>query len=171
MNTTNEIMAEFEVWYDVYEYEVGDGFYPNLEHEEGDGRAKVGFVLRDNKWLQTSGPYIDGLDGNHGVSFLEHLNDNFYKPIMSRELQTTTKLCVSSMKKGGMTDKVLSTPLNELSKREFVYRVLDEMMSCAWEPQAEYIVSLIGCGNKSSFPSIILNKGFEQLYPKKKSPY
>ena len=75
------------------------------------------------------------------------------------------------MKKGGMTDKVLSTPLNELSKHEFVYRVLDEMMSCAWEPQAEYIVSLVGCGNNKSAPNTILNKGTEQLYPKKKSPY
>jgi len=60
----------------------------------------------------------------------------------------------------------------ELSNHEFVYRVLDEMMSCAWEPQAEFIVSLIGCGNnKSSFPSIIMNKGHEQLYPKKRSSY
>jgi hypothetical protein len=173
MNNDNEITAEFEVYYDVYEYEQGDGMYPYVGRErEEDGCIKVGFVLKENRWLQTTGPYIYGLDGDNGIKFLEHLNNNFYNPLISRELQTTTKLCISSMKKNGMTDKVLSTPLNELSKHEFVYRVLDEMMSCAWEPKAEFIVSLIGCGNnKSSFPSIIMNKGHEQLYPKKRSSY
>jgi hypothetical protein len=166
---TNEITAEIELHYDEYEYMHGDGFYPYLKREnEIDACTKVGFILEDNRWIQTTGPYIYGLDGNYGEDILEHLNHNFYRPLASKELQTTTKLCVSSMKKNGMTDKVLSKSLNELSQSEFAYRVLDEMMSCAWEPQAEYIVSLIGTGDKLSAPSIILNRGLEQLYPKKR---
>jgi hypothetical protein len=167
--TTNEINAEIVVYFDNWEYRQGDGFYPNTKKEhESDACTKVGFVLRENRWIQTTGPYIYGLDGNNGTNFLELLNNKFYKPLISNELQTTTKLCVSAMKKNGMTDKVLSTPLNELSQSEFAYRVLDEMMSCAWEPQAEYIVSLVGIGNSSQAPSMIYNKGFEQLHPKKK---
>jgi hypothetical protein len=166
---STDITAEIELHYDEYEYMHGDGLYPFLKREhERDASTKVGFILKDNQWIQTTGPYIYGLDGNYGEDILEHLNHNFYRPLASKGLQTTAKLCVLSMKKNGMTDKVLSTPLNELSQSEFAYRVLDEMMSCAWEPQAEYIVSLIGTGDKSSAPGIILNRGLEKLYPKKK---
>ena len=88
---TKEITAEIEVYYDVYEYEQGDGMYPAVGRErEEDGCIKVGFVLRENRWLQTTGPYIYGLDGDNGIKFLEHLNENYYKPQMRQELQTTT---------------------------------------------------------------------------------
>ena len=165
MNTN--ITAEIEVYYDEYEYMHGDGFYPFLKRENAsDACTRVGFEVKNNRWLQTTGPYIYGLDGTYGADFLEFLNSTIYKPLVSKELQTTTKLCISAMKKKGMTDKVLSTPLNELSKSEFAYRVIDEMMSCAWEPQAEYIISLIGNGRNAPAPIAIFSKGFEQLYPK-----
>lgn len=173
MNTTiaNKIAAEFDVYYDKYEYQFGYGFYPHLQREyQTDGRIKVGFDMLNNVWRQTTGPYIDGLDGNSGAEFLEYMNNNFYKPLVSKELQITTKLCISSMQKNGMTKKVLATPINELSKSEFVYRVLDEMMCCAWEPQAEYIVSLIG--NTVDMPKTVQGKlSTNQLHPKKTHSY
>ena len=168
---SNKITAEFDVYYDTYEYQFGDGFYPHLQRKnQMDGRIKVGFGIVNNEWIQTTGPYIDGLDGNSGAEFLEYMNSNFYKPLVAKELQTTTKLCISSMKQNGMTKKVLATPINELSKSEFVYRVLDEMMSCAWEPQAEYIVSLIG--NATDMPKTIQGKlSTNQLHTKKTNSY
>ena len=169
MNTTiaNKVTAEFDVYYDTHQFHFGDGFFPHLRWESHMDRCiKVGFDMLNNVWRQTTGPYIDGLDGNSGSEFLEFMNNKFYKPLVTKELQTTTKLCISSMKRNGMTKKVLVTPINELSKSEFVYRVLDEMMCCAWKPQAEYIISLIG--NAADMPKTIQGKLFtKQLHPKR----
>ncbi len=52
------------------------------------------------------------------------------------------------MKQDGITQRVIHTPLNELSKAEFIFRVIDEMCNCGWKAQAEYIISLVGNGNQ-----------------------
>jgi DNA-binding HxlR family transcriptional regulator len=64
-----------------------------------------------------------------------------------------------------MTDKVLSTPLNELSKEEFVFRVVDEMVNCEWKEQAEYIMSLVGHEKKPACTGVKNTYG-KILYPK-----
>ena len=153
-----------DAFYEEYEYTMGDGFYPSNKIKEGmNSHTLVGFALRNNEWVQVSGHYIYGLDGAFGAEYLEVLND---KLDCSRDLQVTTKLCISAMKQAGATDRILSTPLNDLSPAEFAYRVIEEMMSSAWEPQAEYIVSLIGTGSRNILPTMIRNKGMEVLYNK-----
>ena len=154
------------MYYDNYEYRFGDGFYPCLKKEvEYDAETTVGFVLRDLEWIQTSGFLIYGLDGNYGKELLEFLNNNYFFPKQDKNIQDTLKLCISSMKTNGMTDKVLSTNMNDLTKGEFVYRVVDEMISGCWHSQAEYIISLIGY-DRALTPTSIRSKDSMLLYPK-----
>ena len=58
--------------------------------------------------------------------------------------QIAVKCCVQRIKNEGLTDSILATPLNDLLPPQFAFRVIDEMMRCEWQPQAEYIVSLVG---------------------------
>lgn len=149
--------------YDPWEFDCGDGLY--LEPVEGDTKCEneKGVVIQFRKegvyWVQISGNSIDGLDGDYGIQTLHALNKK-YKP---DELQVAAKMCMTRMKKQGMTEKVLSTPLNELSPEEFAFRVVDEMVNCEWKAQADYIMSLVG-------PVIwckgIKNKWGKILYPK-----
>lgn len=154
-----------DAFYEQYEFTDGDGFYPSPKMVNNmTSHTLIGFALRDNEWVQVSGHYIYGLDGPFGPEYLQLLNENL---TTSDDLQVTTKMCISNMKRNGATERVLSTPLNDLSRSDFAYRVIDEMMSCAWQPQAEYILSLIGLGGyETKLPTVIRNKGMEILYSK-----
>jgi hypothetical protein len=98
---------------------------------------------------------------------LNQLHHEKNRPKLITQNQITTKLCMSSMKRAGLTDKVLSTPLNDLTPEEFAFRVMDEMVNCEWKAQAEYIVSLIGEPAATQICTGIKNNAHEQLYPKK----
>ena len=163
---------ELTVYYDSYEYEMGDGLYPSSDNKDGfDACMNIRFRREGSTWMQASGKCIDGLDGHYGVNMLTRLNDLYNeknRQQLIKENQITTKLCLSSMKRTGLTHKVLSTPLNDLTPAEFAFRVMDEMVNCEWKAQAEYIVSLIGEPHTSQICMGIKNNAYEQLYPKAK---
>uniref|UniRef100_A0A6C0F0T1 Uncharacterized protein n=1 Tax=viral metagenome TaxID=1070528 RepID=A0A6C0F0T1_9ZZZZ len=162
---------ELTVYYDSYEYDLGDGMYPSSDNKDGfDACMNIRFRREGSVWMQASGRCIDGLDGNYGEQMLARLNQLYNeknRPKLIKENQITTKLCMSSMKRAGLTDKVLSTPLNDLTPEEFAFRVMDEMVNCEWKAQAEYIVSLIGEPAATQICTGIKNNAHEQLYPKK----
>ena len=144
--------------YDWYEFEMGDGFFP--EPVECGGDTVINFRKEGYYWVQSSGDAIAGLDGDFGIKTLNALN----KKYKTDELQVTTKMCMTRMKKQGITERVLSTPLNELSKEEFVFRVVDEMVNCEWKAQAEYIISLVGPERKPACRGI-KNMFGRTIYP------
>ena len=162
---------ELTVYYDSYEYELGDGVYPSCDKSDFDACMNIRFRREGSTWMQASGRCIDGLDGDYGKKMLARLNDLYNekkRPQLIKENQITTKLCLSSMKRAGLTDKVLYAPLNELTQAEFAFRVMDEMVNCEWKAQAEYIVSLIGEPKIEQICTGIKNNAYEQLYPKSK---
>ena len=58
--------------------------------------------------------------------------------------QIEVKLCIKSLKvERDMTAVVARTDVNDLDPSGFVYKVLDMMMNCGMQPQAEWIVSLV----------------------------
>jgi hypothetical protein len=163
---SDETIVSQRFVYDSWEFENGDGLY--LEPVETDtirGNEKsmvVKFRKEGIYWVQISGSSIDGLDGDYGIQTLHALNNKYKKP---DELQVATKMCMTRMKKQGMTEKVLTTPLNDLSPEEFAFRVVDEMVNCEWKAQADYIMSLVGPERRPVCKGV-KNTWGKILYPK-----
>ena len=157
----SEVVISQEFVYDDYEYEYGDGLFPEPVDNGTKNSTVMKFRKEGNYWVQIYGDTITGLDGEFGVKTLNALNKK-YKP---DELQVAAKMCMTRMKQQGMTDKVLTTPLNELSPEEFAFRVVDEMVNCQWKAQADYIMSLVG-PVKTSGCKGIKNTWGKILYPK-----
>jgi hypothetical protein len=145
---SDEIIVSQRVVYDPWEFEMGDGLFPEPVESDaasgGDKGVVMKFQKERNYWVQISGDTITGLDGEFGIQMLNALNAKYNAKYKSDELQVTAKMCMTRMKQQGITDRVLRTPLNELSKEEFVFRVVDEMVNCEWKAQADYIMSLAG---------------------------
>jgi hypothetical protein len=162
---SDETIVSQRFVYDPWEFENGDGLY--LEPVETDTirvnekSMVVKFRKEGTYWVQISGSSIDGLDGDYGIQTLHALNKK-YKP---DELQVATKMCMTRMKKQGMTEKVLATPLNDLSPEEFAFRVVDEMVNCEWKAQADYIMSLVGPERRPVCKGV-KNTWGKILYPK-----
>jgi RNase P/RNase MRP subunit p29 len=152
--------------YDSYEKLFGDGFYvePVEDWSMDKDRVTIRFQKINKYWVQSSHDSISGLDGDCVIRTLNALN----KKCNTDDLQITTKMCVTRMKQQGITKRVLKTPLNKLSKSEFVFRVLDEMVNCKWKAQAEYIISLIGPYEKSDCIGV-KNSWGKVLYERKKN--
>ncbi len=157
----SEVVISQEFVYDEYEFEYGDGLFPEPVDNGTKNSTVMKFRKEGNYWVQIYGDTITGLDGEFGVKTLNALNKK-YKP---DELQVAAKMCMTRMKQQGMTDKVLTTPLNELSPEEFAFRVVDEMVNCQWKAQADYIMSLVG-PVKTSGCKGIKNTWGKILYPK-----
>ena len=155
---SDEITVSQRVVYDPWEFEMGDGLFPEPVENNATSGVVMKFQKEGDYWVQISGDAITGLDGKFGIQMLNALNAKY----KSDELQVAAKMCMTRMKQQGMTEKVLTTPLNELSKEEFAFRVVDEMVNCEWKAQAEYMMSLVGkpaCkGVKNTYGKI--------LYPK-----
>lgn len=154
----SDVVVSQRVVYDAWEFENGDGLFPEPVENNVTSGVVMKFQKEGDYWVQISGDAITGLDGKFGIQMLNALNAKY----KSDELQVAAKMCMTRMKQQGMTEKVLATPLNELSKEEFAFRVVDEMLNCAWKAQADYIMSLVGkpaCkGVKNTYGKI--------LYPK-----
>ena len=157
----SDIVVSQEFIFDNYEYEFGDGLFVEPVEKGTKNSTVMNFLKEGDYWYQVSGNTITGLDGEFGVKTLNTLN-NKYKP---DDLQVAAKICMTRMKNQGMTEKVLATPLNELSKEEFAFRVVDEMVNCEWKAQADYIMSLVGPEKKSGCIGIKNTYG-KILYPK-----
>ena len=64
------------VYYDSYEKNFGDGFYPVLIFSHGYKQIIIDFRYSNGAWRQDSGDNIHGLDGNGKIILLDILNDN-----------------------------------------------------------------------------------------------
>ena len=79
---------------------------------------------------------------NH-AAILRCLEDNAaaYPALLNRN---TAKCCLVRLKQEGMTDFVAAREINELTRPQFVFMVLDMMKNCAMEPLAEEVMSYVG---------------------------
>ena len=85
MEPENEIIITCKLYFDKYEKEFGDGFYPQLKIDVNKsygvinnsyGSITISFKLIDNNtaWIQLDGPVIMGFDGTNGIPILICLN-------------------------------------------------------------------------------------------------
>ena len=58
--------------------------------------------------------------------------------------QRAVKCCMERLKREGKDKVVMRADINELSKPDFAFMVVEHMIACGWGAQAEYIVSLVG---------------------------
>jgi hypothetical protein len=82
MDADNQIIRTETAYYDEYEYMNGDGMYPAFDPqgEPYDAQIDISFVYNANVngWVQVSGYYIQGLDGDFGARLLARLNSPNY---------------------------------------------------------------------------------------------
>ena len=71
-------MESISLFYDVYEYENGDGFYPYPVNNEGFVEILITFVKKFGNWHQTTEHTIIGFDG-YGPDVLEKLEPDAKK--------------------------------------------------------------------------------------------
>ena len=64
------------LYYDSYEKNFGDGFYPQTTFSKGFTEIEIEFRYSNGFWRQCSGDNIHGLDGNERTYLLTILNDN-----------------------------------------------------------------------------------------------
>lgn len=143
-----------DVFYQAYEKYYGDGYFLLEDCKDCDAVESHVFQKYNDAWYQISGDCIDGLDGDNGIKLLDRLNE-------TKELQITAKLCLNRIKRE--KDFVRSHP-NDLSQTEFVCKVVDEMINCAWKAQAEEILSYVGGYNCKK----IISRDGKVLYPKER---
>lgn len=143
-----------DVFYQAYEKYYGDGYFLSEDCKDCDAVETHVFQKYNDAWYQISGDCIDGLDGDNGIKLLDRLNE-------TKELQITAKLCLNRIKRE--KDFVRSHP-NDLSQTEFVCKVVDEMINCAWKAQAEEILSYVGGYNCKQ----IISRDGKVLYPKQR---
>jgi hypothetical protein len=63
------------LYYDSYEKDFGDGFYPVTEKNNTCSKEIIiTFLLKDQYWIQTNESIIFGLDGDEGKILLDKLN-------------------------------------------------------------------------------------------------
>lgn len=79
----DQIIRTETAYYDAYEFRYGyDGFYPAFDPqgEPYDAQTQISFVYDAdlNGWVQISGYYIQGLDGDFGEGLLARLNSPNY---------------------------------------------------------------------------------------------
>ena len=65
-----------KLYYDSYEKNFGDGFYPLIKFLNGYDEIDIEFKYSNGCWRQMSGDNIHGLDGNQKNLLLEKLNEN-----------------------------------------------------------------------------------------------
>ena len=74
------ISAKELLYYDKYEYEFGDGFYPTIEqYNPCNEFTYISFTYNIvfNSWIQTDGFNICGLDGENGINLLNIMNTKY----------------------------------------------------------------------------------------------
>jgi hypothetical protein len=69
------------MFFDEYEREYGDGFYPLMNNNIINGLKSVSIIFTYNKiltcWVQTNNEPIDDLDGDTGLELLTFLNEKW----------------------------------------------------------------------------------------------
>jgi len=180
MNTTikNHRCIKLKLFYDEYELDCGDGYYPLTYNENNNMRAVYEMFYLDNNscWTQQNTHFnsdIRGLDGDEGRKLLDILNNESKLIQINNQTvknQTSVKLCINSLKEAGAYESAIrGTPINELTKPMFVFMVIEMMVSCEMKPLADELVSYVGCYAKADkiIQGIIINNtSTKQLYPK-----
>jgi len=71
-------MTSITFFYDFYETEYGDGFYPYLEatKHKMEKTIDIEFKNINGEWIQTTGDCIYGFDGKVGEMVLQKLNES-----------------------------------------------------------------------------------------------
>ena len=75
----HEIVLTRNMYYDKYEKDCGDGFYPQLQPLDGTEYASTPIKFKLVKqyptiWIQANNSVIYGLDGDYGIELLNSLN-------------------------------------------------------------------------------------------------
>lgn len=74
----DNIITEEKMYYDKYEFQFGDGFFPsNKKYGAYIEEANIEFIIKKNCWKQTNGICISGLDCDIGENLLFYLNNKF----------------------------------------------------------------------------------------------
>ena len=69
-----ELVKTITLYYDSYEKNFGDGFYPQTTFVQGYESINIQFNFTDGYWQQSSGDPITGFDGNERKNVLNLLN-------------------------------------------------------------------------------------------------
>jgi len=75
--TDTTIISTQILFYDTYEYEFGDGFYPTIEKDVlTNKQISINFLYdkTKNQWIQINEIVISGLDGDNGINLLNLMN-------------------------------------------------------------------------------------------------
>lgn len=87
----------YDMYYDPYEKEYGDGFYPITEKTGAcSNKITIIFYIKYDCWTQYSYPTIMGLDGDEGEKLLELLNTKYNKTCNSILNKDEILLCIST---------------------------------------------------------------------------
>jgi hypothetical protein len=79
--------------------------------------------------------------------------------------QLVAKLCLNRLKLEGLSAVVARTPsYSDLSPPHFAFAVVDMMMNCAMQPQAERILELVGRGDVEEEVGSLLQEANEIYY-------
>ena len=99
-------------------------------------------LVRRNQWGNT--PLFLARTANH-AAIVRCVEDNTanYPALLN---QLTVKCCMVRLKNQGMTAVVAATPLNEQTRGQFVYELLDLMVNSEMKAMAEDILSYVGKG-------------------------
>jgi len=74
----SHVITKETLFYDTYEYEFGDGFYPTIEKDDiSNKQIEIQFLYnkKQNCWVQQNEIVISGLDGNNGIQLLTRMNE------------------------------------------------------------------------------------------------
>jgi len=73
---TTQMLISKQMYYDKYEYDFGDGFYPQLTPSEKNHVTLIyfQFIKERNVWKQIGDVSITGLDPPYGEELLKSLN-------------------------------------------------------------------------------------------------
>jgi hypothetical protein len=78
--TSQYLITWKTLYYDKYEYEFGDGFYPVIEKNNScSEETAITFLYNKfyNSWVQVDNINISGLDGDNGIKLLNIMNKKY----------------------------------------------------------------------------------------------
>ena len=145
-----------KVYFNTYDRFVKGKYYPHISRRAwDDGETEETFMLIDVTWHHVPNEYptilpITRMDKINKRQILSHLNKK-YSVMDNNFSQITAKMCISRLKSEGLTERLAGKRMNDMTRGEFAYTVIEMMMCCAMEPQAEWIVSLLDCPKRGLY--------------------
>ena len=86
--TKTTTIITIKLFYDEYEANHGDGFYPQLTEQTGFISDQIQFIYLDKLciWMQRSSKLIKGLDPPYGQELLDELNKHIDSKLAARTI-------------------------------------------------------------------------------------